>query len=282
MQDPLGQPVAPSISDSNHVLWRVIQPKGGDWRLTIKLLPEPAQYLLETSLRGDLELNAFLGLAPAERLAGKPMPILATLAEAASIAGADVDAVVRDPAGGRWPMTLFDDGQHGDGAAADGFYGNSFHHTLQVGGYVVDIAADGSAPLAGDFERMARLSFGMTAADDEDDDGLPGYWEDKYSCVDSAVTDAHRDPDLDELDNAGELFHGTHPCDSDTDDGGVNDGSEVLAVNSTDPHYAADDTRSPTPSVKAWPANDRARVRYAPPQLRPGAHPAQRGAGRPL
>ena len=63
---------------------------------------------------------------------------------------------------------------------------------------------------------------------DTDGDGMPDYWEAKYPAVlDIAVADAAGDPDSDGLTNLQEFQNGTTPGDTDSDDDGFNDGSEI-------------------------------------------------------
>ena len=252
-----------TIQDENHLVWRIPQPAAGEWRMLLRTFSETGQYLVEASLRSDVRLEGYLGLAPEERWAGKPMPILVSLSEAAPILGADVQAVVTTPGGTEWALDLHDDGLHGDGAADDGFYGTTFYHTITPGGYIVKLSANGTANIAGDFNRLARLSFYMSQQPDDDGDGMVTWWEDQYDCLDPALDDADEDQDNDGLRAIIELFHGTHPCDADTDDGGENDGSEIT-VHLSDPHYAPDD-RPRQPSAKVWPGNGEATLLYTRP-----------------
>ena len=57
---------------------------------------------------------------------------------------------------------------------------------------------------------------------DDDDDGLPDWWEDKYD-----VDDPGADPDQDGLTNADEFEVNTNPQEADTDGDGFNDGTEI-------------------------------------------------------
>lgn len=251
---------APVIGDDNHRVWRILQPDAGQWRMALRNFPETGEYLVEAALRSDVRLEGYLGLPQAERWAGKPMPILVSLSEAAPILNGDVDAVVMAPDGQEWPLALYDDGFHGDGAADDGFYGTTFYHTQQPGAYIVKLSANGTAPLAGSFNRLARLSFSMSEQPDDDDDGMPTWWEAEYDCLNTAVNDATTDTDNDGLTAVEELFYGTHPCDADTDDGGESDGSEIN-VHFSDPHFAPDD-RPNQPTAKAWPGNGEVTLIY--------------------
>jgi len=68
-------------------------------------------------------------------------------------------------------------------------------------------------------------SMGDVCDPDDDNDGLPDTWEDAYACTDSLVADAGDDDDLDGLTHAQEYAAGTDPCDGDSDDDGLSDGS---------------------------------------------------------
>ena len=63
---------------------------------------------------------------------------------------------------------------------------------------------------------------------DDDDDGLPDWWEDKND-----IDDPEADPDQDGLTNEDEFQAGTDPQESDTDGDGFNDGTEI--ANGSDP-----------------------------------------------
>lgn len=206
--------------------------------------PAKTDFLVEASLISDLTMEVFLGLPVEERLAGKPMPLLVSLTDTGAVTGATVQATSQRTGE---VITLFDDGNHGDGAANDGFYGGLLKQTHQPGGYSVIINASGTSDLLGAFERRARVSFYMAAAPDSDNDKLPDWWEE--GCTDPNTPDRDGDPDMDGLNNAAEFENQTHPCDPDTDDGGEGDGSEVTRGN--DPLIPGDDFNRP-PRLKAW------------------------------
>lgn len=80
---------------------------------------------------------------------------------------------------------------------------------------------------------MIRATASTQGADkapdgDEDQDGLPDYWEQANS-TNPLVNDLQSDPDLDGLTNGVEHSIGTNPQDSDTDDGREGDGSELFS-----------------------------------------------------
>jgi len=55
-------------------------------------------------------------------------------------------------------LTLYDDGQHGDGAANDGIYANQFLGTGNVGTYVFTVNASGTSTLGESFARQSEIS----------------------------------------------------------------------------------------------------------------------------
>ena len=247
----------PTLNDDRHFLWRIPAPQAGNWTVTVSPIipgvaaaspsgdaPSKTDFLVEASLISDLTMEAFLGLPIAERLAGKPMPLLVSLTDTGAVTGATVQATSTRTGE---VITLFDDGNHGDGAANDGFYGGLLKQTQQAGGYSVVIDAGGTSALLGAFDRRARVSFFMAAAPDSDNDKLPDWWE--AGCTDPNTPDRDGDPDQDGLNNAAEFANQTNPCDPDTDDGGEGDGSEVTRGN--DPRQPRDDFNRP-PRLKAW------------------------------
>ncbi len=60
-------------------------------------------------------------------------------------------------------LTLYDDGQHGDGDANDGIYGNYFTETNQQGSYTFDISAMGISNENGNFSRLLSVSTAVTS-----------------------------------------------------------------------------------------------------------------------
>ena len=62
---------------------------------------------------------------------------------------------------------------------------------------------------------------------DDDNDGMPDYWEQENGLNPKNASDAAEDPDNDDLANLEEFKNGTDPNDSDTDGDGMPDGWEV-------------------------------------------------------
>ncbi len=86
------------------------------------------------------------------------------------------------------------------------------------GSYRVDLLVNGQ----GGLQRETQGAFSILEAEDANSNGLPDTWEEQHG-----VTDPSGNPDLDNLTNSGEYYAGTDPNNSDTDDDGEHDGSEI-------------------------------------------------------
>lgn len=262
LMDPDGLQVgAPTLSGAGHRLWRIPAPKAGEWQMVIRPCSSVAcanDFLTEAAVVSDLTLEGFLGLEKDERLAGRPMPVVALLSDVDPLVGASVSLEV--PRTGE-VRTMFDDGNHGDGEANDGFYGATILNTNAAGGYTVLIKASGVSPLSGAFERRRRLGFFMKGEPDDDGDGTPSWWEEEHGTDPDVPEPREHDPDKDGLTTRVEFANTkTHPLDADTDDGGENDGSEV--GRGADPHDPGDDLIR-QPAARAWAGVEQVRVRFS-------------------
>ena len=131
---PSGGPaIPPTLVSQGQLLWRLPAPEAGDWTVVLRGVNTPPNvFLVESALVSDLILKGYLGLPPEERIIGKAMPVLAHLSDIDPLIGATVKA--KSERTGE-VITLHDDGQHGDGAKDDGFYGGTLVMTNQEGGY---------------------------------------------------------------------------------------------------------------------------------------------------
>lgn len=282
LRRPDGVQVPFTRTDTRHLQYRVANPMAGDWEVRV-LYPPPGlqeegignpesglqfDYIVEAAVRSDLTLNAFLGLAPEERFVGTPMPIYAILSDLEPLPGATVTGIVTNPSGMESPITFFDDGLHGDGQAGDGFYGNTYYATSQPGIYQVVVDAEGESDLHGDYVRRARLSFAMERGVDSDQDGLPDHWEEDHGLDPDVPNPTNSDPDGDTLFTFLEFQIGTHPLDSDTDNGGESDGSEYRR-GAIPQAYPRDDLIRPV-DVTAWAGSNKVWLTFTAPP--PGGH----------
>lgn len=281
-------------SDPNglHYVWRIATPIPGNWKLRVYYryqgpkvagVDSPDQtglvapYLIQTAIKSDLLFDAALPVPVADRVTGTPMPIVATLTDLGPVTGAGVWAYVTNPYGAETPLTLWDDGLHGDGEAGDGVYANTYYQTgfggtmSGAGSYMVEVFASGSTLNTGSFSRQKLLGFYMYGGDsdgngdgwpdgDVDNDGIPDAYEELHTGSPTAL-DPTADDDGDGLSNADEWLNGTDPFNADSDGGGESDGSEVF--NGKDPNDPSDDNIEPTWTV-AYPGDSKVFVRYAP------------------
>ncbi|MDP4983659.1 outer membrane protein assembly factor BamB family protein, partial [Pseudoalteromonas tunicata] len=103
--------------------------------------------------------------------------------------------------------------------------------------YVIDIASQNATTLnAGGLltlsegilyvaQRQTIVAFNVDG--DDDNDGLPNYWETLYGLDPLNSSDAQQDTDNDGLTNLQEFDHKTQPNNTDTDADGLSDGDEV-------------------------------------------------------
>jgi hypothetical protein len=250
LRDPLDNIISPFQSESRHRVWRVTNPMGGEWTLSlVTQIPGEAPeqggeflppYLVQAAVESDVTMDLYLTTPVEDRVPGVPMGIVTSLTDAAPITGATVLAGVTAPNGTPYLFLLFDDGLHEDGAANDGIYGNTFYNTGQPGSYNVNVIAGGTSPINGSFVRQQITSFHLNGDvdgdgedDDSDGDGLPDAWE-IYFFGTIDLYDATDDPDNDGSDNGDEHQNGTDPTNDDTDGDGEADGTDDDPLNPGD------------------------------------------------
>jgi hypothetical protein len=237
---------------SEHLGWRIPDPMPGTWELIVNArstyVAEPIPYQVTVSARSNI--NAFL-LLPArlgiKYFTGNRLALPALLSGDGPIGNARMVAIVTAPDGTETRIRLFDDGQHDDGQAGDGFYNGYYTKVNQAqlippnedgpepteptdeGSYRVRLLIEGE-----DFQRQALGAFSVQEGEDVNNNGLPDPFE-----TENGVSIDSSDGDLDMLDALSEYQIGTDVNDSDTDGGGENDGSEYFQ--GKDPFDPSDD-----------------------------------------
>lgn len=171
LEDPGGTVVKPDAeyrSDTHHQL-RVLNPKAGTWKVTVRISKPCQEYLFTLSGRSITTLIAAVGGNPAERVVGTPVPIYGVLSDFKPIAGADVFALVagtgvvpgEESINGSLIMRLYDDGAHGDGRAGDGWYADTLYGVSAPGSYMVKVVASGLNNSGETFLRYANTGFNV-------------------------------------------------------------------------------------------------------------------------
>jgi hypothetical protein len=274
--DPDGNPVPTSLrrlapTGTNEV-WEVPGPQEGNWSIKVQGLEQ--EYFVSASARTLYEMYLFVGTPITDRTQGIMVPLLATfVAKDRPLTGAMVVAHVKSPDGINHTLTLFDDGNHGDGEADDGVYGNTYTATSLadmvesnpekvveneepqvVGSYLVTAVG-----VKGDIRREAQGSFAIQPGQDSDGDRIPDLWEETHGLDPNNGNDAGSDSDRDKLNAYCEFRLGTDPRNSDTDGGGESDGSETggrCVAPDLDPLDPRDDRVGPLSGVIAYPEAD--------------------------
>ena len=85
-----------------------------------------------------------------------------------------------------------------------------------------NVADDETQGAPGSFHMYGLTNQILQPSDDDDNDGLPDVWEEKYG-----VDDPEGDEDNDGLSNADEYEYKTRPDKADTDEDGLNDAKEI-------------------------------------------------------
>jgi hypothetical protein len=249
------QPEAFYNIDSGHLGCRlpISSADAGEWTLWLtnlggrtKLIPYQIFVSAPSSLFMQMLLPDRLGM---QHFTGDFLPLIAMIAGDGAIPNAMVETTVNCQGGEETKVMLYDDGQHGDGLAGDGFYGNVFRRTTQASANnpvpeadsdILPIPNDeGSCSVKltamnGEFQREAIGGFSILEGEDTDpENGVP-------DTIDDAYGDMSADPDLDDAITQNEWGAGTDPFDSDSDGGGENDYSEVW-LHGSNPFDPSDD-----------------------------------------
>lgn len=259
----------PNFADAiaGHIGYQIDSPEVGEWQMIIVSFHDSQNKLYQVVAYGQSELSLNL-LLPAvqEATTGDYMPLYAIW-----LPGGEVSALVTAPDGTPTVIPLHDDGQHGDGAAGDGFFSGMYTLVNQAnevppvgengvpnppppadeGAYRVRLLA-----FHGETRRETQGSFTVSEGADSDSDGVPDVYIETH-CPSAPNSDA----DLDQLNCADEYFVGTDPNNSDTDSSGESDESEAIR-HGLDPLTAGDDLIEAPEFVQTLPGDGSVLVTY--------------------
>lgn len=248
---PDGTPVTTPYNiggqDQGHTGWRIDNPEEGEWQMVVGIVLSRLKlvnYQVMVTAKTKTTARLILPTVFEQFRTGNLIPLYALVTTGQGpLCSANVRAQVTAPDG----MTQTVQMQHMGGGLFQGFYtlGNQADPISpppaedgfidpdpnDEGSYIVDLLVNGQ----GGLQREAKGAFSILEAADENNNNIPDTWEEENN-----VTDANGDPDLDFLVNADEYEAGTDPHDSDTDDGGESDWSEVV-LHGTNPLDPSDD-----------------------------------------
>ncbi len=190
---PDGTPVNPSDADvlehrqvqssfdTGHEQYRIESPSSGYWTATIDAEKSYcSEYVAMAEARSKNELH-LLSPTPGQHIGFcQDVPLLASFLGATQpISGAQVMAEIDGPlTDGPQMLQLFDDGEHGDGQANDGMYGNTFVPCPEplmfggVGSYQIRLLGNGTNEGGEPITRSQRSAYYATPSTTSDPDAV--------------------------------------------------------------------------------------------------------------
>jgi len=137
------------IFEEGYELYNIFNPLPGTWEVIIRGRKD-VKLEITISTWGRTDLKILTEVLKDEYFVGDSIPILASLQlEGKTITSPDFlknlkfIAKIENPKSQVEKLELYDDGSHGDRAAGDGIYGNSFTNTSIPGDYLFRIKAQG-------------------------------------------------------------------------------------------------------------------------------------------
>jgi len=156
LYDPQGQEIDPSASAAitytasitDKTVGYILEgPEAGQWTAQItatNTYTDGEEYLLVTAVSSTITVTAEVDKD--WYAVNEPVQISANLRHGpAPVTGAVVTATVFFSGTTAATTNLYDDGLHGDGAADDGWYTNTFTDTSQIGYYLILVSAEGTS-----------------------------------------------------------------------------------------------------------------------------------------
>jgi len=160
------------VSGPTYEYYRIKSPDAGTWKLKIfgrttasssgssgvvaAATPAEETYTARVTVRTRLTVELYFDRD--DYVAYDPIKVLVTLSDYQPILGATVIATIQPPLSSSSQMTLYDDGAHGDGAADDGTYANSYTDTAADGSYSFAVDASGTSNTGEAFTRQLEES----------------------------------------------------------------------------------------------------------------------------
>jgi len=159
---PDGTIIDPSVAESDpkvsftsgntYEFYEIDNPQAGKWTMRIYGKSTPAageEYTISASARDAMILSVKSNKL--QYFAGDPIRLMASIEDNFSdsplrpeyILGLEMKVIVEDPDSNHHAFDLYDDGLHGDGAANDGVYANTFADTFLIGNYNFKIEVSG-------------------------------------------------------------------------------------------------------------------------------------------
>lgn len=144
---------APNVtytSDTYYEKYTILAPQTGIWTTSVSS-SVATTYSLSTSTMDAM--TVFTGTDRGRYLSGMPIKVTASVNDSTSgslladpnyVHGATMQVMAENPALAQSTFNLFDDGQHGDGAADDGVYANLFSNTALAGVYNFKVQISGN------------------------------------------------------------------------------------------------------------------------------------------
>ena len=147
----------------NYEVYVISDTLTGDWTLTVDAIDTHSQQVPFAAFAiPDSDLTFSVSTDQDWYPKNQAGIITATVAVSSTpISDAIVEAVIHRPDTTTDTVTLYDDGVHNDGSAADGIYGNSYAST-DMGGYYAVLATANGNYAGSDYERGAETSFSVS------------------------------------------------------------------------------------------------------------------------
>ncbi len=259
-----------SSRGNTNFVFRIDSPVAGVWQL---LMPPRNELRTVITLSGASIAHGFFNAVPGingveiedQTLSvprtpkpGEAITVALALVSQRAISNATVTGLATSNAHGAEVFALLDDGQGGDRRAGDGIYTGQISRTNKGG----MIHAEATAQWTGDdgVARSRVFPLGLYVEEvDSDGDRVTDVIEDAHGFDPDDPQDVFKDPDRDGLLSWKELAIGTDPFKRDTDDGGVDDGTEFFsgtdALDPADDDKATEDTDGdgmPDPWELGW------------------------------